>query len=377
MSQPQQQWAPQQGQPQQYDPAAYQQQSPAGYGPPQGYAPGPQQGYAPQPPYQQGPPQQMPYQQPAYGPPGGGWAGPQQGGWGAPQQQAPVEVVAGSLSEFYEQPTTGWGPGLPWKDMPAGTSYTFQVARAVTDADTEAQTEYNDDSKIAKFRDGRVKRVLKVPGNIAADQTFPDGRCQWYVSGGDRDELARAMAEVGAPAGPPQAGAWITVTITHHRKNKYNTWSAIKHIQYTTPEGTTSSAAPLIQAQQGPPSGPPGYAPQQPQYAPPQQGYQQPQYQAPAQQQPAYQPPAAQQQQPPAAQQPQYQPPAQQQYQPQQAPAAFTPPPPPQGPPQQQAAPEQPQQQAPAQPGQVPPAPGASGEIDAARAAKIAQYAGQ
>lgn len=373
MTAPQQQWSPQASPPQQYptqypqgQQPGYPQPAAAGYAQPQA-APGvpdyAQQGYPqPQQFQQPQPPQQFQAPQGYAGPPAGwgappapqqpgwgaptGWGAPPQPGWGPPPGQQPQqEVVNTSLADFYSQPATGWGPGLPWTDKPAGTTYTIKVARELTDADTDAQTDFNDKSKVARFRDGRVKTVLKIPGVVLScpdPSVFPDGRAQWWCGGSERDELARAMAESGAEAGPPTKDAIITVTLTGHRKNRQGTWSRITHVQYTDPK-TGQMSSPAGQAQQ---------APGAPQAFNPAQNYQQPG------QQTAYQqPPAPQQQyqpQPPA--QPQYQPPAppQQQYQPQPQQQQYQPPQQYQGqPPTQPPAPPQqaqPQAQPPAQP---------------------------
>ena len=175
---------------------------------PQGYPQQPQPQYpaAPQSPY---PPQQ--YQQPF----------PQQ----APQ--APAQPLAqGTLDDFYNQPTTGGGPSISWKDKPIGTTYMGVVARDVTNGDVQQQVNFQ--SKQPEFyRDGRPKFVLKVPlKDIAVIQNgqpfqapeFAEngGEGTYYVRGQARDELARAMAEAGAQ-GAPKAGDVIVVSLVQRK----------------------------------------------------------------------------------------------------------------------------------------------------------------
>ncbi|MCO7192309.1 hypothetical protein NH602_04635, partial [Pseudonocardia sp. McavD-2-B] len=188
----------------------------------------PQQGYAPQQPQQ--PAYPGAYQQPAdpYGQqpyPGGYPAQPQQpyapqmpGGY-APQQQPqgpPPGAAAGSLDAFFAQPSVGGGKSLSFKDKPIGTEYIGIVSRAVGAGDVEHQT-IPGTQNLAYFRDGTPKFVMKVPMNVPAAGEHPDGKAQWYCQGSARDELLRAMNAVGAPAGPPEAGALVRVKLTGTR----------------------------------------------------------------------------------------------------------------------------------------------------------------
>jgi len=58
---------------------------------------------------------------------------------------------------------------------------------------------------------------MKVPLQMQPSQAYPDGLATWFVKGQARDELVRAMAEAGAPAGPPEAGAIIDITFVAER----------------------------------------------------------------------------------------------------------------------------------------------------------------
>lgn len=185
---------------------------------------------APQGPYQ---PQQQP-QQPYY-PPQGGWQAPQY-----PQQapQAPQGPPApkGSLDDFYGQPSGGHGPSWSFKDRPIGTTYVGIVARKITDADVQANTNPAT-GQVQTYKDGRVKYVLKVPMFVQPDQTYPEGKAQWYVQGGAREELARAMAEAGAPEGPPEAGAVITVKLVGRRPVPGMNPANVVEVTYQRPQG--------------------------------------------------------------------------------------------------------------------------------------------
>lgn len=287
---PEQQYAPPAAPPQQYAPPA----APA--------APA----YPPQYPAQPG----YPPQAPAYGYP--------------PAPPAPP-VPAGpppSLDGFYSQPAIGWGKAWSWKDKPLGTTYAGIVARPLTDADVEQQTSTgaNGVRTPQTYRDGRPMLVMKVPMRVQPSAEHPEGQALWYCQGQARDELGRAMAEAGAPEGPPEAGAVIVVAAVSERRNSFGTMSKQYKVQYQRPQG----AAPVT------PSAPVQQAPAPvAQPVPPQTGV------------PAAAPPP---------------------------PAPAQPPTPVQAPPQAAPAPvAQPVAQAP-----VPPAPGAVGELDPERAALLA-----
>jgi len=256
----QQQWAPQ-GYPQQPQAPAYGQQQ---YGAPQGY---------PQQPQQYGPPQ----------------------GYGQQPEQPQQPVETSSLDAFYAQPAVGQGPGLKFE---SGTTHFGYVARDLVDSDVEVQTDPKTGLP-SVWKDGRKKVVMKVPMSVQPSQDNQDGKAVWYCGPAARDELARAMAAAGAPAGPPEKGAGIWITQTGTRPsgpglNPAKTWS----VQYQRPEGAGQAQAPQQQPEQPQaPQVPQGQqfaqpqAPQAPQFDQGQQFAQQPQ--APqAQQLP--QPPAPQ-----------------------------------------------------------------------------------
>jgi hypothetical protein len=170
--------------------------------------------YMPQPGFPQGAPQPG-YPQQGY---------PQQGhpqqfanGYGGQTQVLPPapQLVAGSVDDFFNQPSVGGGPALfgsvNGQPAPIGTEYFAVVARDVADGDIQQQTDYNDKSKGAFYKNGQPKFVMKVPLLLPVSQAFPEGTGQWYVQGAVRDELVRALGAVGAPAGPPKGGWGIHV----------------------------------------------------------------------------------------------------------------------------------------------------------------------
>lgn len=172
---------------------------------PQQYPTQPAYPVQPQYPAQQFPQQYAPA--PAY---------PQQ--YGQPQYPAapPAQPLPqGTLDGFYGQPSSGGGAALKFNGKPVGTSYAGIVARPITDADVRAQT--NNMGQVQTYRDGRPKLVMVVPLQVQPSQEHPEGVATWWVKGQARDELARAMAEAGAPAGPPEAGAAIRITLVGQR----------------------------------------------------------------------------------------------------------------------------------------------------------------
>lgn len=220
--------------------------------------PFPQQGYPqqyPQQPQQQPYPQQ-PYQQP-FQPP---YAPPQ-----APQQP----LATGSLEDYYGQPSVGGGPSLSWKDKPIGTSYAGIVARDVTNADVQQQTNMRT-GQPEFYRDGRPKFVLKVPLKLQPSPEFPEGEATWFVKGQARDELVRAMTEAGQ-SGSPKAGAGIVVTLTQRRPTGQGMNPAnIVAVRYVPAEQMNGGQQPAPQqapAQPAPQTQPPA----SPQSAPAQQ----------------------------------------------------------------------------------------------------------
>lgn len=203
----------------QYDPMQQFMQPPA-----QPQMPQAPQGYAPAPQYQAPPPQVF---MPQYGAPQG---------YGQPQFQPPAQpLVQGSIDDYFAQPSTGGGAALKFPQV--GVSHIGIVARPVTNADIQQQTQPGT-GQPAFYKDGRAKFVMKVPLKVNPQPGHEDGQAQLYVAGGMRDELVRAMAEAGAPEGPPEAGAIIQITCTGTRPsgpgmNPAKTWQ----IRYTRPGG--------------------------------------------------------------------------------------------------------------------------------------------
>jgi hypothetical protein len=219
-------------------------QPPQGYAPQQGgypaqqgaYPVAPPMGYAPQPP--------NPY--------GGGY--PMQPGYpmAPPMAAAPVttttQFAAPTLDSFFSQPSVGGG--LSWQfnqQTPVGTRYVGMVARPVNRGDVEYQTAPspypNAPAQVLTYKDGRPKELLKVPMLVPIDQRYTEGRAQFYVQGGTRDELARAMAAAGAPEGPPEDGALIVATKASEYRNNFGTMSARIAVEYYRPGPQTDQAA--------------------------------------------------------------------------------------------------------------------------------------
>lgn len=218
-----------------------------------------QPNYAP--PMPQYPPQQ-PYASPAppqgyaqYGSPYGVAPGTPHAPavYGGPQQPQAQPLPAGSLDSFYQQPSASGGPSFKFKDKPIGTWYEGVVARAVTDTDVRAQTDNN--GNVQTYRDGRPKFVMVVPMLVAVSPEFPEGTAGWWVKGQARDELARAMAEAGAPAGAPEAGAWIRVTLVGTRQIPGGFSPAYQYrVEYQRPQGAGQPAPVPAQPPQAQPA---------------------------------------------------------------------------------------------------------------------------
>lgn len=209
-----------------------------------------------------------------------------------PQQYAPpqapaqptVPLAQGTIDDFYNQPATGGGPSISWKDKPLGTTYAGFVARDVTRADIQQQVNFQ--TKQPEFyRDGRPKFVMKVPLKVQASAEFPEGEAVYYVRGQARDELVRAMAEAGVE-GAPQGGATIVVTLVQRKPSGQGmNPSNVVQIQYTPPGGAQAPAMPQASApQQAPQPVQQHAAPQVPQQFVPQPAAQQPVQQAAPQQ---------------------------------------------------------------------------------------------
>lgn len=209
----------------QFDQAAFAafmaQQQAAQPQPPQ--APHPSQAFPQQ--FQQGWPQQAPQMPQGYA-----------------QPQAPAQPLANaSLEDFFSQPSSGWGPAWSFKDKPVGHTFVGIVARQVTNGDISQQTQPGSNAPMF-YKDGRPKLVMKVAMTVQPDGSYPEGKAQWFVQGQARDELSRAMAEVGAPAGPPEVGAVISVTLSGKTDNSFGTKTNQFTVKYQRPEGAAPAA---------------------------------------------------------------------------------------------------------------------------------------
>lgn len=218
------------GYPPQGDPyqGQYQQAPPPQYGPPPGQ-------YAPAPQYYQAPP-------PGYGPP--------QGQYGA-QQAPPPPLVNASLDDFYNQPSSGGGPGLKFEQP--GTRYLLRVSRAVTSGDVSQQTDKFQQPQT--FRDGRPKLVMKVPALVLSGgdpRNHPDGTGVLYVKGQMRDELVRAMSEAGSQSAAPEHDALIDVLYANGRaipglETKQKIYQIRYYLPGTDPAAVLAGFAPSVQ----------------------------------------------------------------------------------------------------------------------------------
>jgi hypothetical protein len=161
--------------------------------------------------------------------------------------------VAGTLDQFYAQPSTGGGKALTFEAP--GTQYIGIVTRPIGDGDIQQQTDTQ--NRPATFKDGRPKFVMKVPLQMQPSPAYTDGLAQWYVKGAARDELVRAMAEAGAPEGPPEAGSVITVTMTGTRPSGAGmNPTKLFHVHYRRPQGAPpapAAAAPVTSTATGQP----------------------------------------------------------------------------------------------------------------------------
>jgi hypothetical protein len=214
----------------------------------------PQQPYAqpqpayPQQPYAQPAPQQYPpqgYGQPQYAQPA---PQPQY----APQQPPAQPLPQVTLDGYWQQPSASGGPSLKFKDAAGnpqiGKAYEGFIARAITDSDVRPQTDRN--GVVQTYRDGRPKAVMVVPLTLQPSQEFPDGQAGWWVKGQARDELARAMAEAGAPAGAPEAGAFVRITLINVRPIPNMSPAFQYRVDYVRPQGSPQAPAPVQPPQQ-------------------------------------------------------------------------------------------------------------------------------
>lgn len=189
-------------------------------------------------------PPQFP-QQPGYPPQFPGYP-PQ----GFPQQPpvAPQQLAQGSLDDFYNQPASGGSKALSFPVV--GTRYIGAVERPITNGDVQQQTSPSAQGSVPQwYKDGRPKLTMRIPLQMQPSPEFPDGRATWFVKGADRDELARAMAEAGAPEGPPEHSAIIDITYTNDVASGagMNPRKA-KRIAYTRPNGAGPAAPPAASA---------------------------------------------------------------------------------------------------------------------------------
>lgn len=156
-------------------------------------------------------------------------------------------MAAGSLDDFFSQPSVSGGPAWSFKNKPDGTTYVGVVARPVTDADIQQQTQPGSNIP-ATYRNGQPKFVMRVAMKVEATPEFPEGEASWFVAGQSRDELVRAMAEAGVPAGPPEAGATISVTLVGRRPSKtpgFNPSNQVR-IRYQRPAQMSGATAPPV-----------------------------------------------------------------------------------------------------------------------------------
>jgi len=216
------------------------------------YAPQyPAQPAAPQYPQQpQSYPVQPAYPQQPYAQPSPQY--PQQGyPQGYPQQYTPpVPLPAVSLDDYWQQPSSSGGPSLKFKDTVGnpliGKAYEGFIARPITDSDVRPQTDRNGVPQT--YRDGRPKSVMVVPLLLQPSPEFPDGQAGWWVKGQSRDELARAMAEAGAPAGAPEAGAFVRITLVNVRPIPNMSPAFQYRVEYVRPGGAAQAPAQAPQA---------------------------------------------------------------------------------------------------------------------------------
>lgn len=156
--------------------------------------------------------------------------------------QPPAQPLAqGNLDDYYSQPSAASGPSISWTDKqgtpkPLGTVYAGIVARDVTNADVQQQTDFRTQAPLF-YRDGRPKFAMKVPLRVQPSAEFPEGEATWFVKGQARDELVRAMAESHCD-GAPKAGATVVVRLVHRRPSGAGMNPAnVVAVQYTPAGG--------------------------------------------------------------------------------------------------------------------------------------------
>src|SRR5262249_33456156 len=155
-------------------------------------------------------------------------------------------AIPGTLDGFYGQQSSGGGPAFKVK-APDGSpqinkSYVGMVERTPGDADIRQAT--NSAGVPQTFKNGSPKWIMVVPMIVQQGPEFPEGRAGWWVKGQARDELARAMAEAGAPAGPPEAGAGIRVTLVGTRPVPGMNPAYQYRVEYMRPNSTAAVIPP-------------------------------------------------------------------------------------------------------------------------------------
>jgi hypothetical protein len=189
-------------------------------------------------------PGQLPYNPAGYGP-------PPAYGYPPVQMAPPAQPLAqGSLDDFFNQPSAGGGKSLAFPNQAFGTRYVGIVTRPLGPGDVQQQTDTMQRPQF--FKDGRPKFVMKVPLQMQP-AAHPDGLGTWFVKGQARDELVRAMAEAGAPAGPPEPGAIIDVTyITDRQAGAGMNPAKQFRVVYTRPNGAPPALPQVQQPAQAP-----------------------------------------------------------------------------------------------------------------------------
>lgn len=174
-----------------------------------------------------------------------------------PPQPPPVPLAQGNLDDYYAQPSAGSGPSISWsangQQKPIGTYYEGIVARDVTNADVQQQTDPNT-GQPKVYRDGRPQFVMKVPLKVQPSPEFPEGEATWFVRGQARDELVRAMAEAGCD-GAPRGGAAVRVTLVHRRPTRMGNPANVVQVVYQPAPGQ-ANAQPAAQAPAPAPTAP-------------------------------------------------------------------------------------------------------------------------
>lgn len=192
---------------------------------------------------------------------------PQQYAYPPQAPVAPAPPVNASLSDYWDQPSSGEGPSLKFQDTNRqprlGLRYVGRVARAIRDSDVRAQTNPQN-GQLQTYRDGRPKLVMVVPLEeifiqqpgmqlVPAAVEFPEGKAGWFVKGQARDELVRAMAEAGA-AGAPEAGAIVDITLVSTRPVPGLNPQFIFQIRYVRPDVARAPAVDTTSAVQAAPA---------------------------------------------------------------------------------------------------------------------------